>query len=224
MSEPTPPAAELSAPSAGARAEAAARLDRLTKPRGALGALEPIAVWAAGVQDSCPPQLFRDIEVVVVAGDHGIAATAGTSAYPVEVTAQMVANIAAGGAAVNVLARHLGAAVQVVDASVAGDYEGLPVPPDLSRRRIRAGSGSIDREDALTAAENERRGRTGSRDRKRVQGSRRGPAGRGRHGHREHHPGGGPDRGPDRRRPGRGDRARDRHRRCHVDAQGRRDP
>lgn len=155
MTDTGDPLDPVPAPSATARASAAARLDRLTKPTGSLGRLEDLAMWAAAVQDRCPPLPFQDIHVVVVAGDHDVARVAGTSAYPVEVTAQMVANIAAGGAAVNVLAQRLGAAVAVVDAGVAGDYTDLPVPAGISDRRIRAGSGAIDREDAMTAEETE---------------------------------------------------------------------
>lgn len=146
-------AAPLPEPSADARAEMAAHLDQLTKPLGSLGRLEELAIWAAGVQGRCPPQRFTAIHVIVVAGDHGVARSAGTSAYPVEVTAQMVANIHSAGAAVSVLANSVGATLQVVDAGVATDYGDLPVPPGTPDRRIRAGSGSIDREDAMTAAE-----------------------------------------------------------------------
>lgn len=154
MSEPNT-TGRLPRPDDGIRADATARLDRLTKPRGSLGRLEEIAVWAAGVQHRCPPQPFSRIHVVVVAGDHGVARAAGTSAYPVEVTAQMVANIVTGGAAVNVLARQIGATVRVIDASVAADYSGLSVPSEMSQHRIRPGSGAIDREDAMTAQEAE---------------------------------------------------------------------
>ena len=150
MSESVDPMPE---PSAAARTETADRLDHLTKPIGSLGRLEELAIWAAGVQNRCPPRRFTDIHVVVVAGDHGVAQAAGTSAYPVEVTAQMVANICAGGAAVNVLSDQLGAALQLVDACVAGDYDTGVVPPGMADRRIRRGSGAIDREDAMTTAE-----------------------------------------------------------------------
>jgi len=116
---------------AHAMAAAAARQDTLTKPAGALGRLEGLAVWLAGVQGVCPPRQPQRVRVVVFAGDHGIAA-AGVSAYPSEVTAQMVATFAAGGAAVDVLARAVGAGVRVEDISV-----GRP-------------SGRIDTEDAVT--------------------------------------------------------------------------
>ncbi len=101
-------------PDNDAREQAIARQAMLTKPTGALGRLEDVSVWLAGVQGRCPPVAPKRIRVVIFAGDHGVAA-AGVSAYPSEVTAQMVANFVAGGAAVNVLARAVGAGVRVVD-------------------------------------------------------------------------------------------------------------
>lgn len=136
-----------------ARAAARTHLDRMAKPQGSLGRLEDLVVWAAGVQRRCPPEPFAAPRVIVVAGDHGVAAAAGTSAYPPEVTAQMVAAMVGGVAAVNVLADRAGAAVRTVDAGVASEYVGLAVPETVTGRRIRAGAGSIDREDALTSEE-----------------------------------------------------------------------
>jgi nicotinate-nucleotide--dimethylbenzimidazole phosphoribosyltransferase len=126
--------AHVRSPDADARAAALARQAVLTKPTGALGRLEELSAWVCAVQGACPPHPFSRIRVVIVAADHGIA-QAGVSAYPPEVTAQMVANFAAGGAAVNVLARQAGATVRVVD-------DGVGAP-----------SGRIDREDALSAKE-----------------------------------------------------------------------
>jgi len=136
-------------------AEAALRQDRLIKPNGALGRLEELSVWACGVQGRCPPALFAHPRVVIFAGDHGIAAT-GVSAYPPEVTAQMVASFTAGSAAVNALGRVAGATVRVVDVSVAADTSAA-----LARHKVRRGSGRIDREDALTRGEAERAFRAG---------------------------------------------------------------
>jgi len=116
---------------AAAMAAAAERQSRLAKPVGALGRLEELAVWLAGVQGSWPPRQLDRVRVVVFAGDHGVAA-AGVSAYPSEVTAAMVAAFATGGAAVRVLARGVGAGVRVEDLAV-----GRP-------------SGRIDREDAVS--------------------------------------------------------------------------
>jgi nicotinate-nucleotide--dimethylbenzimidazole phosphoribosyltransferase len=122
----------------------------LAKPAGALGRLEELAVWMAAAQDASPPQDPRRALVVVFAGDHGIA-DAGVSAYPAEVTAQMVRTFIAGGAGVDVLARSAGATVRVVDVGVAAD-----TAPEVSAHKVRRGTGRIDREDALTLAEAER--------------------------------------------------------------------
>ena len=93
------------------------RLDQLTKPQGALGRLEALALQVALVQGCTHPQWLAP-QLVVFAADHGIAAQ-GVSAYPTEVTAQMVLNMLAGGAAVSVLARQHGLALTVVDCGVA---------------------------------------------------------------------------------------------------------
>jgi nicotinate-nucleotide--dimethylbenzimidazole phosphoribosyltransferase len=98
--------------SSEAQAAARARQAELTKPAGSLGRLEDLAVFMAGWQDTPRPRLDR-VQAVVFAGNHGVAAR-GVSAFPVEVTAQMIANFAAGGAAINVLARSAGAELSVV--------------------------------------------------------------------------------------------------------------
>jgi nicotinate-nucleotide--dimethylbenzimidazole phosphoribosyltransferase len=128
-------------------APARARQQRLTKPAGALGRLEELGDWVAACQGQCPPRQFERARVVVFAADHGIAAK-GVSAYPSEVTPQMVADIAAGGAAINALARVAGATVRVVDIAVAVDTD-----PELSRHKVRRSSGAIDVEDALSEQE-----------------------------------------------------------------------
>lgn len=101
-------------PSADTSAVAAARARDagLTKPAGALGRLEDIAFWLAAWQGSAGPRVER-VQALVFAGNHGVAAR-GVSAYPAEVTAQMVANFAAGGAAINQLCRSVGAELDVV--------------------------------------------------------------------------------------------------------------
>lgn len=96
---------------AAALAAAAARNGQLTKPPGALGRLEDLAGWLAGWQGREKPALDR-VQVLIFAGNHGVAAQ-GVSAFPPEVTVQMVANFQAGGAAINQLARLHGAALQV---------------------------------------------------------------------------------------------------------------
>lgn len=151
MTEPAvSPAFDTVAPPDETAAEAArTRQDLLTKPPGALGRLEELSVWVAACQAACPPHQFTRARVVVFAGDHGVAA-AGVSAYPREVTAQMVANIDAGGAAINVLADTAGASVRVLDISVDSDE---PLSPAIGAYKIRRGSGNIAVEDALTAEE-----------------------------------------------------------------------
>ena len=146
-------AGRVPAPDEEARAAARERQERLTKPRGALGRLEDLSVWLAGVQGTCPPRPLERARVVLFAGDHGVA-HAGVSAYPPEVTAQMVRNFLAGGAAVNVLARSVGAGVRVVDMAVDDGLEG--VPAEVGRHKVRRGSGRIDREDALSREDAER--------------------------------------------------------------------
>jgi nicotinate-nucleotide--dimethylbenzimidazole phosphoribosyltransferase len=143
------------APDAQARTAALARQEQLAKPSGALGRLEDVSVWLAGVTGQCPPPAIQHPALAIFAGDHGVARTAGTSAYPPEVTAQMVATFVAGGAAATVLARTHGVTVRVVDVSVDVDWpaSGLPVGEDVTADRIRRGSGSIDREDAMTREE-----------------------------------------------------------------------
>ncbi|WP_156669938.1 nicotinate-nucleotide--dimethylbenzimidazole phosphoribosyltransferase [Mycobacterium sp. E3305] len=140
--------APVSPPDAGFAAAARARQDELTKPRGALGRLEDLSVWIASCQGHCPPRQFERARVVVFAGDHGVARS-GVSAYPPEVTAQMVANFEAGGAAINVLADLAGATVRVADLAVDGD-----APADrIGAHKVRRGSGDIAVEDALSEAE-----------------------------------------------------------------------
>jgi nicotinate-nucleotide--dimethylbenzimidazole phosphoribosyltransferase len=121
---------------ATARAAAQRAFDFKTKPRGSLARLEGIAVQIAAIRgEAVPPRL--EPAVVVVAGDHGFAVE-GVSAYPQEVTAQMVANFAGGGAAINVLAREAGARIVVVDAGVAAPFD-LP-----GVRSIRFGPGTAN--------------------------------------------------------------------------------
>jgi nicotinate-nucleotide--dimethylbenzimidazole phosphoribosyltransferase len=130
------------------------RLNDLTKPPGSLGRLEEIAIWAAGVQGQCPPQPFRKPSLVIFVGDHGVARTIGTSAYPVEVTAQMVRSFVAGTAAVNALAGVADVDVRVVDVSVDADADYLDdVAPQVVAHRIRRSTGSIHIEDAMTHEE-----------------------------------------------------------------------
>lgn len=140
---------EVTAPDADVAAAARARQDRLTKPLGSLGRLEDLSVWVASCQGVCPPRQFQRPRVVVFAGDHGVT-SAGVSAYPAEVTAQMVANFDAGGAAINVLAEAAGASVRVVDIAVNAAE---PLSAAIGAHKVRRGSGNIAVEDALSAEE-----------------------------------------------------------------------
>jgi len=124
---------------------ARARQAVLTKPQGALGRLETLATQIAGITGNPRPRLLEPA-VVVMAGDHGVAAQ-GVSLYPAEVTPQMVLNFLRGGAAINVLARHVGARVVVVDIGVAVD---LPPHPDLLVRKIAHGTRDFSREPAMS--------------------------------------------------------------------------
>jgi nicotinate-nucleotide--dimethylbenzimidazole phosphoribosyltransferase len=99
---------------------ARARQDILTKPAGSLGTLEDISTKVAGITGNATPKI-KDKVIITMAGDHGVTDD-GVSAYPKEVTAQMVYNFLNGGAAINVLARHAGARVVIVDMGVAVDF------------------------------------------------------------------------------------------------------
>jgi nicotinate-nucleotide--dimethylbenzimidazole phosphoribosyltransferase len=99
-----------------ASAAAAQREDTLTKPPKSLGRLEDLVAWLAHWQGHAPPRLDR-VDILVFAGNHGVTKQ-GVSAYPAEVTAQMVANFAAGGAAINQLARAAGARLRVIPLSL----------------------------------------------------------------------------------------------------------
>ncbi|RMG91679.1 MAG: nicotinate-nucleotide--dimethylbenzimidazole phosphoribosyltransferase [Zetaproteobacteria bacterium] len=132
-----------------AYAEALARQARLTKPEGALGRLEDLACWFAARQGRAIPESLQP-HIVVFAADHGVTKE-GVSAYPREVTAQMVRNFASGGAAINVLARQCGASLSIVDVGVDADLSDVD---ELEHAKIRArGSGNIAREPAMTEIE-----------------------------------------------------------------------
>ena len=130
-------------------AAARARLDRLTKPPGSLGRLEDLAAQLAGIAGACPPPVPVRPAVAVFAADHGVVAS-GVTPWPQEVTAQMLANFVAGGAAINVIARQVGAAVRVVDVGVAGDVRGLA---RVEHRKVRAGTADLAVTAAMTADE-----------------------------------------------------------------------
>src|SRR5215470_17052136 len=132
-------------------AQAEARQLSLTKPPGSLGALEEIGNRIAAIACSVAPQLMRK-RIYVVAGDHGVTAE-GVSAYPAEVTYQMVFNFLRGGAAINALARHGNIEVQVVDAGV--NYDFPPTNGLLSKKVVR-GTANFARGPAMTREQAER--------------------------------------------------------------------
>ncbi|MBI5198185.1 MAG: nicotinate-nucleotide--dimethylbenzimidazole phosphoribosyltransferase [Nitrospirae bacterium] len=128
------------------------RLDRLTKPPGSLGRLEELAAWYVQVTGKFPSRPPKKV-LFTFAADHGVAEE-GVSAYPKAVTAQMVYNFLRGGAAINVLARHAGIEVRVVDIGVDHEFDALP---GLIRRKVACGTQNLatgpamTREQALTA-------------------------------------------------------------------------
>lgn len=126
------------------------RQDTLTKPRGSLGKLEELSIQLAGIKADPFPSVERKA-VIVMAADHGVTVE-GVSAYPAEVTAQMVLNFVRGGAAINVLAHQARARIKVVDIGVAADFEPMP---ELSRRKVMCGTQNLAQGPAMTRAEAE---------------------------------------------------------------------
>ncbi|WP_278412400.1 nicotinate-nucleotide--dimethylbenzimidazole phosphoribosyltransferase [Stutzerimonas kunmingensis] len=126
------------------RAQALARQDQLTKPRGALGQLEALAVSLAAMQGSERPQVER-LHVSVFAGDHGVVGE-GVSAYPQSVTGQMLRNFVGGGAALSVLSKRLGAPLEVID---LGTVEPLQLA-GVSHLRLGPGTANLAREAAMS--------------------------------------------------------------------------
>ena len=124
------------------------KIDTKTKPLGALGQLETLALQVALVQQTLTPELRRP-HLVVFAADHGIA-QAGVSQYPPEVTHQMVRNFAGGGAAINVFCRQNGLGLTIVDAGVRGSFADLPAVRD---EKIAEGTRNYVHEPAMTAAQ-----------------------------------------------------------------------
>ena len=125
------------------------RHDRLTKPPGSLGRVESIGVLLAGVAGACPPPVPSHPAVAVFAGDHGVVA-AGVTPWPQDVTAQMVANFVAGGAAINAIATQVGASVHVVDVGVVGDLSHIA---GVDHRKVRAGTADLSSGPAMTVDE-----------------------------------------------------------------------
>jgi nicotinate-nucleotide--dimethylbenzimidazole phosphoribosyltransferase len=121
--------------------------DRLTKPAGSLGMLEEVSIRLAGITGNVINDVSKKT-VIVMAGDHGVT-DEGVTAFPKEVTAQMVLNFAHGGAAINVLSKHVGAEVVVVDVGVA-----VPIDsPGVVSRKVRMGTANFAKEEAMTREE-----------------------------------------------------------------------
>jgi len=125
--------------------EARRRQDCLTKPRGSLGRLEELSIKIAGITGKAIPRIEQKA-IVTMVGDHGVTAE-GVSAYPQEVTAQMVYNFLGGGAGINVLARYIGARVVVVDMGVAANLE---PHPSLISKKIAFGTRNMAKEPAMS--------------------------------------------------------------------------
>lgn len=123
------------------------RQDQLTKPAGSLGVLEDISIKLAGITGSVINAVDNKA-VIVMAGDHGVTEE-GVSAFPKEVTPQMVLNFVNGGAAINVLARHVGARVRVVDVGVAAAID----DPSVISKKIRNGTSNFAKGPAMTKEE-----------------------------------------------------------------------
>lgn len=134
----------IAEPDADVAAATQRRLDRLTKPQGSLGRLEALAVQYCATTGECKPAVPRAM-VMTFAADHGVVEE-GVSAYPRDVTAQMVFNFLRGGAGVNVLARHAGVEICVIDIGVAHDFGPIP---GLIHRKLMMGTRNMLRSPAM---------------------------------------------------------------------------
>ena len=134
-----------------AMAAARARQDTLTKPPGSLGRLEELSVQLAGITGKAIPTI-KDKVIITMAGDHGVVAE-GVSVYPQEVTPQMVLNFLHGGAAINVLSRHVGARITIVDMGVAANMEGHPMLVD---KKVACGTANMTKGPAMTREQAEK--------------------------------------------------------------------
>ena len=129
-------------------AEALKRQDDLTKPQGSLGQMESLSIQIAGIKGNPRPRLTHKV-IFTLAGDHGVTKE-GVSAYPSEVTPQMVYNFLRGGAAINVLARYVGARVVIADLGVASILERHP---DLRDRKVAMGTRNMAKGPAMSKEE-----------------------------------------------------------------------
>ena len=131
--------------------EAKKRLDNLTKPQGSLGRLEDFASQIVGITGNLNPEIKKKV-IFVMAGDHGVA-NEKVSAYPQEVTYQMVFNFINGGAGINVLARHIGAKILVVDMGVKKEF---PSQKELIIKKVGYGTKNIAKGPAMSRDEAEK--------------------------------------------------------------------
>lgn len=136
-------------PDPAVEAAAKERLDNLTKPPGSLGRLEEVAWRIASIQGRVKPQIAKKL-VYTLAGDHGVTEE-GVSPYPKEVTPQMVLNFLHGGAAINVLTRHVGSEIRAVDMGV--DFDFPPDAPGLIHRKVRRGTSNFTKGPAMSREE-----------------------------------------------------------------------
>lgn len=146
MAAAGPPPFTIAAPSRAIEPALRRKIDGKTKPLGALGRLEALALQIGFIQQSESPKLLRP-QILLFAGDHGAVAE-GISAYPQDVTWQMVQNFLSGGAAINVFAREAGIAVQVIDAGVNHDFAPCP---DLRDRKVARGTANYVHQPAMSA-------------------------------------------------------------------------
>lgn len=138
---------KIAPPDAGSIQEAGKAVDSKTKPPGSLGRIEQLAITLAAAQGTLSPSA-DPARLFIFAGDHGLVAE-GVSAWPSEVTTQMVLNFLSGGAAANVFARTNDVAITIVDAGIAGTVD----HPDLISAGIRKGTRNAMNGDALTVSE-----------------------------------------------------------------------
>jgi nicotinate-nucleotide--dimethylbenzimidazole phosphoribosyltransferase len=151
---PAPSTAPLPALDPAVAARAREHQALLTKPAGSLGRLEEIAVWYAGVRGQFPAPPPARMTLAVFAADHGVVAE-GVSAYGSAATAGVVANVMAGGAAINALAGTCGVELALVDVGIAGDLSAVPLAPrvPLRSRKIRHGTSNLRVAPAMTVEE-----------------------------------------------------------------------
>ncbi len=125
------------------------RQDTLTKPPGSLGRLEALSIQLAGIAGRDIPSIEHKL-ILIMAGDHGVVAE-GVSAFPQEVTPQMVGNFLNGGAAINVLAKHVGARITIVDMGVAADISAFPSA--LVHKKVAPGTANMALGPAMTESQ-----------------------------------------------------------------------